>query len=111
MIFRAIQIVKKFTITGPELPYKMSGSAMVSSPDGKGIILIGGYNRDFGIANKFLYELRPEKFTWQKLSQTLHGLLFVQFISNLNALTQYVKSAKSQKSSNTSWVSFYYIGF
>ena len=44
---------------------------MVSSPDGKGIILIGGYNRDFGIANKFLYELRPEKFTWQKLSQTL----------------------------------------
>ena len=33
-----------FEITGPSLPYGLSASAMTESPDGKGVLLFGGFN-------------------------------------------------------------------
>ena len=34
----------KHLSTGPELPYGLYGSAMSTSPDGNGVILVGGYS-------------------------------------------------------------------
>ena len=34
----------KHLFTGPELPYGIWRSAMATSPDGNGVILVGGYN-------------------------------------------------------------------
>ena len=31
-------------ITGPSLPYVVAASAMAKSPDGRGVLLFGGYN-------------------------------------------------------------------
>ena len=31
---------------GPPLPYKLYNSAMATSPDGGGVILFGGFNKD-----------------------------------------------------------------
>ena len=36
----------KHLSTGPELPYELYGSAMATSPDGNGVILVGGLNSD-----------------------------------------------------------------
>jgi hypothetical protein len=38
---------------GPDLPQKTFGAAMVQTPDGTGVVLIGGYYTD-----KDLYELK-----------------------------------------------------
>ena len=34
----------KHLTTGPELPYHIGNSAMATSPDGNGVILVGGYS-------------------------------------------------------------------
>ena len=49
-----------FTFTGPELPYKLDdiNQAMVTSPDGMGIIIVGGLNTDSGSSEKRILESR-----------------------------------------------------
>ena len=37
-------IILFFCITGPSLPYGLQDSAMAESPDGRGVILFGGYS-------------------------------------------------------------------
>ena len=58
---------------GPSLPYKLSRSAMATSPDGGGVILFGGYNGDKDVQEDTLLELRFGSDRWitlpQKLSQ------------------------------------------
>ena len=58
---------------GPELPYKLYGSAMATSPDGEGVILFGGKNGDKNAREDTLLELRFGSDRWitlpQKLSQ------------------------------------------
>ena len=56
---------------GPKLPCKLRGSAMVSSPSGQGVVVIGGYNHnEFKYSNNFL-ELHSSQMKWIKLQQTL----------------------------------------
>ena len=47
-----------FVITGPYLPYPIAYGAMAESPDGKGVLLFGGYNSDTFMIN--ILELRAE---------------------------------------------------
>ena len=35
-------------LTGPPMPYKVHESAMITTSDGKGVILSGGYNGYYG---------------------------------------------------------------
>ena len=62
---------------GPELPYKLSNSAMATSPDGGGVILFGGYNGDKRAREDTILELRFDADEWtvlpQKLNQPRNG--------------------------------------
>ena len=49
--------------TGPELPFKLINSAMISSPDNKGVILIGGGNYNSPHRDEIL-ELREGTNLW-----------------------------------------------
>ena len=44
---------------------------MVTSPSGKGVILIGGYNADKSDYSKDIIELRGTSMQWVKLKQKL----------------------------------------
>ena len=59
---------------GPELPYKLSGSAMATSPDGGGVILFGGYIADKYAKEDTLLELRYDANEWKILPQKLKQL-------------------------------------
>ena len=63
------------TFTGPDLPYGFwwMNQAMVTSPDGMGIIIIGGYNSDSG-KRKRIIESRfdgSQFLPWQVMDQEL----------------------------------------
>ena len=59
-----------FRITGPSLPYGLSSSTMAESPDGKGVILFGGYS---GESEKRILELRAGANSWNILDITLEN--------------------------------------
>ena len=62
-----------FCITGPSLPYGLWDSAMAESPDGRGVILFGGYS-DENTYEKRILELRAGTNSWNILDITLdHG--------------------------------------
>merc|ERR1719433_1030254 len=65
---------------GPLLPYRLSRSAMVTSPDGGGVLLFGGYNYDYYDDENYPYnvdnmdnilELRYGSDKWTILSQRM----------------------------------------
>ena len=56
---------------GPELPYRLADSAMATSPDGRGVVLFGGYNRDKRSVEDTLLELRYGADKWTILPQNL----------------------------------------
>ena len=56
---------------GPPLPYKLWYSAMATSPDGGGVILFGGYNRDKRAYEDTILELRYDSDKWTTLPQKL----------------------------------------
>ena len=62
-------IILFFCITGPSLPYGLNESAMADSPDGRGVILFGGYS-DNGREKRIL-ELRAGADSWKILNVTL----------------------------------------
>ena len=43
---------------GPTLPFKLYGSPMVTSPSGKGVVIVGGYNASTMKYSKALLELK-----------------------------------------------------
>ena len=64
--------------SGPSLPYKLAYSAMATSPDGRGVILFGGYtvDKEFlsglkGGIDDTLLELRFDSDRWITLPQKL----------------------------------------
>ena len=57
---------------GPSLPYKLSWSAMATSPDGGGVILFGGYNGNNGDREDKILELRFGANEWTILPQKLN---------------------------------------
>ena len=58
-----------FCITGPSLPYGLS-SPMAESPDGRGVILFGGWS---GENEKRILELRAGANSWNILDITLEN--------------------------------------
>ena len=68
----------KFWISGPEMPMKLGHSAMITSPDGRGVIVIGGGNEEAndhdGKEYDIIMELRGESIqtlAWTILDQRL----------------------------------------
>ena len=64
-------VFKKLLISGPKFPFKLSGSAMVTSPSGKGVIIIGGHNHNKSKFSNALLELKDISKEWVPLKQTL----------------------------------------
>ena len=68
---------------GPKLPYRLKESSMITSPDGKGVILMGGrigfskkeyFQEDFDEEDKVtdvMIELRSDTMEWNILEKTL----------------------------------------
>ena len=59
-----------FCITGPSLPYGLRSSSMAESPDGRGVILFGGWS---GENEKRILELRAGANSWNILDITLEN--------------------------------------
>ena len=61
---------------------------MVTSPSGKGVILIGGYNADISDYSNEIIELRGTSMKWVTLSQKLlyprYGLVIREFQERVN---------------------------
>ena len=79
-----MKIFCKLLFTGPTLPYRLHSSAIATSPDGRGVILFGGYNGDmeYGYEYEYTYEdkvaeedtileLRYDSDKWTTLPQKL----------------------------------------
>ena len=56
---------------GPDLPYKLTNTAMATSPDSGGVILFGGYNVDKYTKVDTLLELRFGASEWTTLPEKL----------------------------------------
>ena len=55
----------KHLSTGPELPYGLYASAMATSPDGNGVILVGGTSLHYSSGNKdSILELKADGQGW-----------------------------------------------
>ena len=52
----------KHLSTGPELPYGIAYSAMATSPDGNGVILVGGYKYPYN--SDSILELKADGQGW-----------------------------------------------
>ena len=57
--------------TGPDLPFKVSKSAMILNADGDGVLLIGGWNGDESKASNAILELRVDSDSWTLMENTL----------------------------------------
>ena len=57
--------------TGPTLPYRLHSSAIATSPDGRGVILFGGWNGDKNAREDTILELRYGSDKWTTLPQKL----------------------------------------
>ena len=53
------------------MPYGLSGSAMVCSPNGDGVIVIGGWNSEIGKDSVEVLELKTDSNEWQMLETKL----------------------------------------
>ena len=55
----------KHLSTGPELPYPLTGSAMATSPDGNGVIMVGGSTSSYSSGNlDSILELKADGQGW-----------------------------------------------
>ena len=72
MILKEKTILFFFCITGPSLPYGLYDSTMAESPDGRGVILFGGWS-DENYAEKRILELREGDNSWTILDKTLEN--------------------------------------
>ena len=59
-----------FAIAGPSLPYELGSSAMAESPDGKGVMVFGGFDNIYTYEDKIL-ELQPGANNWNIFDITL----------------------------------------
>ena len=56
---------------GPKLPFKLSQASMVTSPTGRGVVIIGGWNENSKKYSTSLFELDGRSMEWVKLKQKL----------------------------------------
>ena len=54
----------KHLSTGPELPYRLWDSAMATTPDGHGVILVGGYSSSSSGNLDSILELKADGQGW-----------------------------------------------
>ena len=59
-------------ISGPNLPLRLAGHTMVTSPTGKGVIIMGGETVS-GRISKAMFEL-SQSMEWTRLEQTVQIL-------------------------------------
>ena len=62
------------SISGPKLPIRLVGSKMVTSTDGEGVIVVGGYTQHMIARERFsnlLFQLRAGKNYWIEMQQKL----------------------------------------
>ena len=72
MVLIEILIILICCITGPSLPYGLDDSAMAESPDGRGVLLFGGYSTENGYEKRIL-ELRAGADSWNILNVTFEN--------------------------------------
>ena len=63
-----------FKFLGPDLPFRLHGSSMVTSPTDEGVVIIGGYNHDLCKESYHLIEIignSIETLEWNLLEQRL----------------------------------------
>ena len=88
------------------MPHKMSHFAMIPSPNGKGIIVIGGESKTFGEredkVSDLLMELNGDTLQWEILDQKLdakrryHNAIPISYEFDLDILSQYCEEEKKQ---------------
>ena len=88
------------------MPHKMSHFAMIPSPNGKGIIVIGGESKTFGEredkVSDLLMELNGDTLQWKILDQKLdakrryHNAIPISYEFDLDILSQYCEKEKKQ---------------
>ena len=64
-------MISRNFLIGPELPFDIWGHSMVTSPNGKGVIIIGGKIESQGIYSKAILELNSPYGTWKILHKKL----------------------------------------
>ena len=84
----------------------MSHFAMIPSPNGKGIIVIGGESKTFGEredkVSDLLMELNGDTLQWKILDQKLdakrryHNAIPISYEFDLDILSQYCEKEKKQ---------------
>ena len=74
-IYIVVVILEKYILLyiflGPRLPIKLAETAMLTSPSGDGVIVIGGYNSDTEENSRAIYELKGQTKKWTILKQSL----------------------------------------
>ena len=88
------------------MPQKLSHFAMIPSPNGKGIIVIGGESKTFGEredkVSDLLMELNGDTLQWKILDQKLdakrryHNAIPISYKFDLDILSQYCEEEKKQ---------------
>ena len=88
------------------MPQKLSHFAMIPSPNGKGIIVIGGESKTFGEredkVSDLLMELNGDTLQWKILDQKLdakrryHNAIPISYEFDLDILSQYCEEEKKQ---------------
>ena len=81
----------KHLSTGPELPYRLTESAMATSPDGNSVILVGGRDSSYNILDSIL-ELKADGQGWvgawitlsTKLQYPRYGHIIIPVLMNKN---------------------------
>ena len=63
----------KFQFSGPNLPYGLSGAAMVTFPNASRLILIGGYCGEKHEYSNKIWELTSNPMEWVVLDQKLES--------------------------------------
>jgi hypothetical protein len=60
-------------IAGPKLPKKCSSASLLPSPDGQGVIFIGGWSENSGLQSSFFYKLICDQLgcKWSEMEQEL----------------------------------------
>ena len=53
------------------MPFKLSQASMVTSPTGRGVVVIGGWNENSKKYSTSLFELDGRSMEWVKLKQKL----------------------------------------
>jgi hypothetical protein len=97
-----------YLIAGPKLPKKLSSASLLPSPDGQGVILIGGWSYTDNADQSSMYKLICDQLgcKWSEMEQQLKiarsSLVAMLIPDTLTNCTKTLKNAKNtEKYSNS----------